>query len=241
MKLTEAYINIITNWWVKFLINDTYFNFTAAKIDSFKYNLNGTLSSIEFDPGEKLKIRVGLQEFLPNDNSLAKAFSLATQLVGLSPMHFPHGAELEINELYEIITCNNVGEIPKSLPLTNVPSVVKSRSFDAAAYVTKSDKDLLNLMYMNEMMLLTGKKRKLDEPEKFSPIGSPVSASSNIHLSQRPSCSYFAPANTETNLLRQNGFFKYPLNASFDPTDDYNLVKQQKYETDGKILFRRSI
>jgi hypothetical protein len=241
MKLTEAYINIIINWWAELLVNDIHSNLTAANIDNFKYHLNGTLSTIEFEPGEKLKIRVGLHNFLPNDNSLAKAFSVAAQLVGLSPLHLPHGAELEINELYEIITCKNVGEIPKNLPLTNVLPVVKSKSFDAAAYLIKFYADSLNAISINEMMLLSSKKRKLHEPENFSPIGSPIGLPSTHYLSQRQSSTYFAPATNETNLLKQNGFFKYPLITSFDQTDDNNSVKHQKFETDKNPSFRSSV
>ncbi len=187
MKLTEAYIDIIINWWIEFLHNDIHSNFTADNNDNFKYNLNGTLSTLEFEPGEKLKIRVGLHEFLPNDNSLAKAFSVVAWLVGLSPIHFPHGAELEVNELYEIITCKNVGENPKNLPLINMRPVIKSRSFDSVGCLTECDKDLPNKLSNNHWKFLTSKKIKLNDPEYSSASGSPVStAASYLAQKNRP-------------------------------------------------------
>jgi hypothetical protein len=240
MKLTEAYIDIIINWWTQFLVNDKYSNLTAANIDDFKHHLNSTLSAVEFESGEKLKIRVGLREFTPNDNSLAKAFSESAKLVGLSPTHFPHGAELEINEVYQIITCCNVGEVPKNFPLTNILPAVKSKSLDAVSYVTKSVKDVLNVVSSIEIMLAS-KKRKLHDSEKLSPIGSPISSPSIPYISQRQPATYFASSTSEANFLKQSGFFKHPLNAYFDQPEDSDAVKHQKIETDRKSLFCNSI
>lgn len=130
MKLTQQYVEIISQWWTQLLINNKNLKLAETTIDRFKANIMQFLDAFDYEAGQLFHARANSLEFSPHDNPLSLALISAIRSVGLAPNVFPYGAELKVSANYEIYVCNGYTKELVRLEASNTSHI---DSFDSSS------------------------------------------------------------------------------------------------------------